>query len=196
MPVGVNLERFTADTLVKREPNSILFLARISPSKRPDMFIEALGLLIGKGVSFVASVYGSPLPEDVSYYESLKGRAEDLGLHARVSFHGAVPNTETPNVYRAHEVFVNCSPSGMFDKTLFEAAASGCVVLAVSDDFEEQAGEEYAFEPTAESLAGRLEELLRESSEKRAILSKKLETIAKKNALNVLIQSLVKEINS
>lgn len=195
MPVGVDVARFHADGSVKREPNSILFLARISPSKRPDVFIEALGLLIAKGVSFVASVYGSPLPEDESYYQSLKGRAEDLGLHARVSFHPGVPNIDTPKVYQAHEVFVNCSPSGMFDKTLFEASASGCLVLAVSDDFGEQAGIENTFEATAESLAQKLEELLGKSAEERAILSKKLETIAQENALTVLTDTLSSQLN-
>jgi len=194
MPVGVNLERFHPDTQIKREPNSILFLARISPSKRPDLFIEALGLLIAKGISFKASVYGSPIPEDVSYYESLKGRAEDLGLHARVEFHAGVPNSETPNIYRAHEVFVNCSPSGMFDKTIFEAAASGCLVLAISEDFGRVAGEENTFTAEAESLAESLKTLLAESAEERAILSEKLEAIAGKNALTVLADTLTREL--
>jgi glycosyltransferase involved in cell wall biosynthesis len=159
MPVGVDLSRFSPEGPEVREPRSILFLARISPSKRVDMFIEALGLLIGKGVSFVASVYGSPLPEDERYYETLKQRVEELGLHGRVRFHAAVPNKDTPGVYRSHEIFVNCSQSGMFDKTLFEAAASGCKVFAVSDDFADLAGQEYHFQ-TAEDLASRFEQAL------------------------------------
>ncbi len=159
MPVGVDLSRFSAEGTEVREPRSILFLARISPSKRPDLFLEALGLLIARGVSFIASVYGSPAPEDERYYESLKQRADALGLHGRVRFHPGVPNRETPPVYRAHEIFVNCSPSGMFDKTLFEAAASGCMVFAASDDFASLAGEDYRFS-SAEELAQKLERAL------------------------------------
>lgn len=47
----------------------------------------------------------------------------------------------------------------MFDKTLFEAAASGCKVFAVSDDFADLAGQEYHFQ-TAEDLASRFEQAL------------------------------------
>jgi glycosyltransferase involved in cell wall biosynthesis len=160
MPVGVDTERFHSDTGLVRKPRSVLFLARIAPSKRPDVFIEALGLLIARGVSFVGSVYGSPLPEDVRYYESLKARAEELGLHGRVEFHAAIPNNTVVRVYQEHEIFVNCSPTGMFDKTLFEAAASGCFVIAVSEDFARLTGEESRFDGTPESLAKQLEQAL------------------------------------
>jgi glycosyltransferase involved in cell wall biosynthesis len=158
MPVGVDTERFHSDTGLVRKPRSVLFLARIAPSKRPDVFIEALGLLIARGVSFVGSVYGSPLPEDIRYYESLKARAEELGLHGRVEFHAAIPNNTAVRIYQEHEIFVNCSPSGMFDKTLFEAAASGCFVIAVSEDFARLTGEESHFDGTPESLAKQLEQ--------------------------------------
>ncbi|KND47914.1 MAG: hypothetical protein AB199_04120 [Parcubacteria bacterium C7867-004] len=160
MPVGVNLERFTQTASVRREPKSILFLARIAPSKRPDVLIEALGILLAKGVSFVASVYGSALPADAAYLENLKSRVEILGLHDRVRFYPSVPNEKTPEVFQAHELFVNCSPSGMFDKTLFEAAASGCLVLAASEDWRDHAGEAAWFDGTSEGLADRLSEVL------------------------------------
>src|SRR5206468_1407599 len=110
---------------VPREQRSILYLGRIAPSKRPEMFIDALGEILAKGISFTASIYGSALPDDQPYYESLKVRAESLGLHDRLRFHAGIPNDATPAVYRAYDIFVNCSPSGMFDKTLFEAAACG-----------------------------------------------------------------------
>ncbi len=160
MPVGINESLFTSQGGEVRELRSILFLARIAPSKHLDVFIEALGLLIGKGVSFIASVYGSPLPGDAVYYESMKARAEALGLHSRVRFHTGIPNRETPAVYRAHEIFVNCSQSGMFDKTLFEAAASGCFVIAASDDFEQMAGSASGYDGTPQDLANRLDAAL------------------------------------
>ena len=159
MPVGVDVSRFQVNSSIVRTPGSILFLARIAPSKRPDLFIEALGVLLAKGMKFSASIYGSPLPEDSAYYEGLKAQVTTLGLQECVLFHDGVPNKEAPAVFAAHEIFVNCSPSGMYDKTLFEAVGAGCVVLARSLDFCEQAGSDFHFE-TCEELVHTLEGML------------------------------------
>lgn len=170
MPVGVDVERFVARTGVVRKPGSILFFSRMSPSKRPEMLIDALALLKDRNVPFTASFYGSPLPEDVPYYEGLKKLAEEKDLSDAVSFFPGVVNEEAPSVFQAHEIFVNCSRSGMFDKMLFEAAASGCLVLAVSEDFSSLFGREHAFEATATALAQRLEEALQTPSDGEVII--------------------------
>lgn len=193
MPVGVDVERFSSAAPSTRAPRSLLFFARMAPSKRPDIFVEALGLLLQKGVSFVASVYGSPRSEDVPYYESLMARAESLGLKDRVRFYPGVTNEEAPQVFASHEIFVNCSPSGMFDKTLFEAAASGCVVLARSEDFKEQAGDEFYFD-TSEELAKRLEAVLVMSADERKAAVNRLEEVAQQNSLEVLVERIVYNI--
>lgn len=177
MPVGVDTERFAAPSGVTRIPRSILFFSRMSPSKRPEMLLDALALLKEKGVSFTASFYGSPLPEYVAYYEGLKQRVIETGLTDRVSFFPGVVNEEAPRVFQAHEIFVNCSRSGMFDKMLFEAAASGCMVLAVSEDFGSLFGTEHSFEATAEALSARLEEVLRTPDEGEVIVKKDQETL-------------------
>ena len=155
MPVGVDTERFKSDTRVSRIPRSVLFLSGMWSSKRPEMLIDALALLSGEGQAFTADFYGSPLPETAGYYASLKERVVRAGLAQEITFHPGVPNDATPDLYRAHEVFVNCSPSGMFDKTLFEAAACGCRVLAASEDFASLAGRDSQFD-SAETLAARL----------------------------------------
>jgi glycosyltransferase involved in cell wall biosynthesis len=193
MPVGVDTERFHADTNVLREPRSILFLSRISPSKRPDLFIEALGILIQKGISFIASVYGSPLPADLVYYESLKARAEALGLLDRVRFYPGVSKEKAPDIFRSHEIFVNCSPSGMFDKTLFEATASGCLVLASSADFEKETDSELYFRD-AVSLAQKLQTILIGAHDMRGMLLHTLREATHRNALPILIKKLTQEI--
>ena len=155
MPVGVDTERFFPDERVARIPHSILFLARIAPSKRPEILIDALALLARDGGEFSASIVGSPLQKDEAYYESLKEKVRTLGLAQLISFHPGVPNNQTPALYRAHEIFVNTSPSGMLDKTIFEAAASGCTVFAASKDFADHAGSEFHSD-SAEELAQRL----------------------------------------
>lgn len=194
MPVGVDAERFMADTPVPRVPRSILFFGRIAPSKRPDIFVEALGILLSRGVSFIGSVYGSALPEHQSYRESLIARAEQLGLHDRVRFHEGVPNAGALALYAAHDIYVNVSPSGMFDKVLFEAAAAGCVVLATSDDFRDAAGDDFHFEDAA-SLADRIEAMLDLSPDDRLRASERLRALARGESLATLADRLAAELS-
>ena len=127
MPIGIDTAVFKPEG--GRKLRSVLFLARMAPSKRPDVLLEAFGILLKKDVDFTASLYGLPTQADEKYYEQLKHRTEELNLHSRVQFRGAVPNTETPTVYSAHDVCVNLSPSGMYDKTIFESASCGCLSL-------------------------------------------------------------------
>lgn len=155
MPVGVDVAQYEQSTA--RAPRSILWYARIAPSKRLEMFIEALSLLKGHGGTFSASVYGSPLPVDAVYYEEQKRRASDLGLS--VSFHAGLPHRESAKVFGMHEIFVNTSRSGMYDKTIFEAATSGCIVLASSKDLAEEIGNEFYFDDVPE-LTAKLERFL------------------------------------
>ncbi|HVW82862.1 MAG TPA: glycosyltransferase [Candidatus Paceibacterota bacterium] len=156
MPVGVDLARF-GTAAASSAPRSILFLARMSPAKRPEMLLRALAALAREGAEFSAVFCGSPLPRDRAWYEKLKEEARSLGIAERIEWKPSIANAQTPALYRAHAIFVNCSPSGMFDKTLFEAAACGCRVLASSDDWRALAGADSFFSSEAE-LAVRLKE--------------------------------------
>lgn len=192
MPVGVDAERFLKQD-PKPEPRSILFLARMSPSKRPDLVLDALGELLARGESFTADFVGSPLPVDERYYQSLKLRAEELGLHDRVRFLSGVPHTSTPTLFASHEYFINASPSGMFDKTIFEAAASGSIVLAASDDFRDAAGDDYHFEDAA-SLCDRLIVLMAEETDDRIRRRIQLQALARGESLQTLADQLAIEL--
>lgn len=187
MPVGVDTERFSPDERVERKPRSILFLGRISPSKRPEMLIDALATLAREGQIFTASIVGSPLPQDEAYYESLKEKARSLSLASSISFLPGVPNYATPNLYRAHEIFVNTSPSGMLDKTIFEAAACGCRVLASSDDFAELAGKDAYFDSNERLVAHLLEALEKP-------FSPKLDGLVKVHSLKMLAECLIRAL--
>jgi len=185
MPVGVDTERFSPDARVERKAHSILFLARMSPSKRPEMLLDALATLARNGTAFTASFVGSPLPRDEAYYEELKEKAHALA--DKITFLPGIPNSQTPDLYRAHEIFINTSPSGMLDKTIFEAAASGCLVLASSKDFAEIAGEDSYFDSNA-VLAERLTQALAHST------TQPLSALIEKNSLAALVDSLNREM--
>ena len=167
------------------------------PSKRPEVLLDALAILHKKGVGYTADFYGSPLPSTEEYYASLKERVLTLDLEREVSFHSGVPNSAAIDLYRAHELFVNCSPSGMFDKTLFEAAACGALVVASSGDFAELVDEKLSFpDSDAEALAERLAGLMALPANEKGRLTESLEGEAAKQSLATLGARLAKAIHS
>jgi len=157
MPVGVDTTRFNQRTSVVRKPRSILFFSRITESKRPGLVVDALIALAKRGAEFTAAFVGSPpTANDEPYLAALRQRIADARLMDRIVFLPGVSNSEAPSVFEAYQVYVNASPSGMFDKMIFEAAASGCVVLAASDDYRLLAGDGHWFKDAA-MLTDRLE---------------------------------------
>ncbi len=131
MPVGIDTERFK-DGKKERLKNSILFLSRMSPIKKPDLLIEALGILNKENTDFVCDFYGDPLPKDQDYYDLLKNKVREFRLENKVNFYKGVPNRETPGIYAKHSIFVNLTPAGSFDKTIFEAGACGCLLVVAN----------------------------------------------------------------
>lgn len=197
MPVGVDEDSANLDELIARIPRSVIFLGRLDASKRPDLLIEALGILKNKGVDFTATFVGGASKIDSEYPAQLRAQVEKLGITNRVTFVGAVPNTETYRYYRSHEIFVNCSKSGMFDKTIFKAIACGCLVLAASRDFAVLVGQEFIFvDNDTEDLARKLRGFLEKESNERIMLIGILQRVLKNHRLPVLIKKIAEEIDS
>ena len=194
MPVGVDTDLFTPGT-AGRVSRSILFFSRFAPAKKPDVLLEALGMLSKEGVQFSASFYGTALPQDAVYREKVVKRAQALGLGDFVKFYGGVPHTEAPEIFNTHEIFVNLSSSGTYDKTMFEAAASGCVVVAASHDFAAIAGNQFLVAEDAKAVAAKLREFLTLSqSEREAFAGQLRETIVREHGLESLGERLVSEL--
>lgn len=198
MPVGIDTDFFRPMNTAARISRSILFYARMSPSKHPDIFVEALGEMQRMGIDFTASLYGTPLPKHVAYMETLKKRVRELALEGKVSFYPGVPYHKGADVFNAHEIFVNLGASGMYDKMLFEAAASGCIVLAASKDFAREIGDPRLLftENDAHDLAEKLTALLELSSSEREEIIKKTAVLVSKNNLMSLTDRLSKIMKS
>ena len=161
MPVGIDTDFFKPDESVKRIPRSVLFLGRVSPVKRPDLLIHALADIKASGKDFTATIVGDSLPKDEGYRSSLVESLKTLGLEKNVSIVRGVPNKETANLYRAHDIFVNLSSSGMYDKTIFEAMACGCLVIASNENLRGQIDDMFIFKQgDKEGLEERLGKIL------------------------------------
>ncbi len=196
MPVGVDEQSAHLEEAIARTPRSILFLGRLDESKNPHIIIEAIGILAQRGIPFTATFVGGPSKPDSEYPTQLRRQVETLGITDKVPFIGAVPNTETYRYYRSHDIFVNASRSGMFDKTIFKAIVCGCLVLATSRDFGELAGPEFIFaENDAKSLAEKLAEFLSASSKEHLRLTSILGDSIKQHSLPILVDRLGQEMS-
>lgn len=193
MPVGVDTETFKKEEQVAKKPNSILFLARISPSKKPHLIIEALHLLQNEGVSFTADFYGNPAPKYIPYLNSLKEKVKEYSLEDHISFELGIPNNETPRVYGAHTVFINTSPSGMYDKTIFEAMACESLILTSNLNLKGQINDRFLFkEDDTHDLAQKLKTLLSFGLETRKKCGDELRTyVSERHSLSVLSEKLM-----
>jgi glycosyltransferase involved in cell wall biosynthesis len=161
MPVGVDTEVFRADESDRNRGQSVLSLGRISPSKRIHLLIDALVNLQKRGQDFTASIYGKALPVDAEYLENLKRKVRENSLEDKISFMGPVANTQAPALYSSHKIFVNMSPAGMFDKTIFEAMSSGALPLVSNNDLRSVLDPALLFKDNdAEDLSLKLQNLL------------------------------------
>jgi len=126
MPVGIDTDFFKPNPSIVKKPHTFLFLGRIAPVKRVLEFVEWFRALPGTNQGTVA---GRALPRDKNYDELVKSRASE-----EIKFIGAVNRDEALKLYQSHETYVNMTPAGSFDKTIFEAAATGTRVKVSNTD--------------------------------------------------------------
>ncbi len=196
MPVGVSTELFTPLGPETRVPGSVLSFGRISPSKKLEVFIQALGKLHEKGVAFSATICGDTLPEHEEYAAGLRAQAKALGIAEHITWKPGIPYAEAPALYRAHDIFVNQSPSGMFDKTIFEAMACETLALSCNENLRGVIGEALLFrEDDTVLLAEKLEQLLALTREERDALAQILRAYAESShSLRSLAERLREEL--
>ena len=127
MPVGIDTTLFTPELVPPHAHKKILFLGRLSPVKRPELFIAAAALL---PLGYEVHIYGDDPTPSQEYGDTLKKQAG-----RNTFFHPSVKNYETPAIYHAHDLYVNLTPRGSMDKTVLEAVACGIPTLVVNDSF-------------------------------------------------------------
>ena len=188
MPVGIDTEKFQISNFKSRIPNSILYLGRISPIKKLDVLMDAFKILKDKKTNFNAKIIGNALKRDRKYYENLK---------QRIDIEEGMPNYKTPEIYNQYEIFVNLTPAGSMDKTIFEAMACGCLTLVCNRSLNRQIDKRLFFkENDAGDLAFKLEKILSLSNlEKQSIIKGLRDFVVYRHNLNFLIQELYETIH-
>lgn len=173
MPVGVDTYFFTPNPSVRKKSNSILFLGRIAPVKNVDIFVEALRELKSRGVKFSATIAGGSSEKDEEYEEVIRRKVSAYGLDGAVVFVGAVSQSEALKLYREHELYVNLTPSGSMDKTIFEALASGCTAVVSNKGLLEILGEALITEDDSPEIAGKIEQAFKNQTSHRDFVVEK-----------------------
>lgn len=192
MPVGIDTDFFTLPE-VPPAPDSILFLGRLDPVKKTEVFVEALGRV---HMPYKADIYGSPTESDSAYATQLTREAQPLVEHGALALHPGVPHARTRELYCAHAIYANLTPSGSFDKTIGEAMACGCVVVCANDAVREVVRDELMTrDDDPQDTARALEHALGLSPALRAKESAKLRAyIEEQHSLKKLAAQLAQEL--
>lgn len=196
MPVGIDTD-FFVPTGIQREPGSLLMLGRLSPIKGQDFFIKALAVLSEKRVNFSAYIVGSALPQHANFEIAIKESAHLIDPQEKnIHFQTSVPNTATPLLYNQNEIFINVTPSGSYDKTIFEAMACESLVLVSNKNLRGHIDDIFVFEEgNEEDFEKKLVNLIRLSYDEKQSLGKMLRSyVIENHSLKKLCVNLRKEI--
>lgn len=134
MPVGINTEKFKFSPGLAQPPR-LLALGRISAIKCLERLIEALPGIAAVQPEATVTIAGPVARGDEFYLESLKQLAGRTGVDAKIQWQGQVTPAQTLEVYHSHSLFVNFTPAGSLDKTIFEAMAAGLLVVTTNRSF-------------------------------------------------------------
>jgi glycosyltransferase involved in cell wall biosynthesis len=123
-------------------PARLLYVGRLSPRKGPAVALEAVSILVGRGIETQLDLVGSVFPGYEWFAEELAATvAADPALQDRVTFHGFVPDV-WPHIAHSDIVVVPSQYDEPFGNTAVEAvlAARPAVVSATSGLLEAAGG--------------------------------------------------------
>ena len=168
-------------------------LGSISPVKHIEVIIGALRKLDERGVKFAADIYGDPTDRDGYYYKKIRALAAPLEKKEVIVFCPAVPNHETPAIYSVHDIFINATPQGSFDKTILEAALCGALPVVGNAALADIFPKELLFNKgEVADLAAAIESVVTFSGEKREHIREQLRRVVSANhGLNILVRDVL-----
>jgi glycosyltransferase involved in cell wall biosynthesis len=197
MPVGVDVASLHTTEKFSVPENSILALARLDPSKKPELILYALRKLYDAGIHVTADFVGGTNKGAFPHYENeIQALHAALQLGDGVKFIGPVPSTETYKYYLSHDIYLNVSRSGMLDKTIFKALAAGCIPITTSLDFNEMIRPVMhdtlkVTQDSVDSLVEKIQYVVALTKEERAAKIKMMQDVVIDNqSLQTLVQKL------
>jgi len=170
---GIDVSEFTCAPAGRDGELRLLALGRYSPAKGLETILRAVA---AAGDDVALDVHGPTLSErERAHRAEVVRLAGELGLDGRVELAAAVPRTEVPALFAAHDALVNNMRSGAPDKVVYEAAASCLPVLASNPVFDSLLDPAQCFErDDPADLAARIRDLAALSPDGRSALGRRL----------------------
>jgi len=113
----IDTQKFFPDATIKKEPNKIIFVGRLSVEKNLYNLIDAI-----TKTGLILDIYGQgPLKEELESYTIKK--------KAKVNFMGVTPNSELAQILNRYQYYILPSLYEGMPKTLLEAMACGLVCI-------------------------------------------------------------------
>ena len=160
----------------------VMLAARIAPVKRVECVAGAVSELVRRGVPVAFDYYGTELPRDREYAETIRKLVLETVPPHVWTWKGNASQSHLRDAYREHDVHVNATGSGSFDKAVFESMACGCITVVSNRALAGVVPAELQFkEDDPVSLADTLERISRMSAGGRADLKKRMRSIAVEN---------------
>ena len=192
MPAGIDTSLFRPVPGVVRRKYSVCMVGRIAPIKHIELALSAINNMILSGEQVSLTIVGSYLERDRIYYESLKKLASESTITSYIQFVDGVSPDKLPEIYSSHEVCLNFTDSGSFDKTIVEAASCGAIPL-ISNKSLKKIVPEYCFvEPDPKMIATAIKKLL--EPHEQIEIHKELEVFVNSQSLSGLVKKLLIEM--
>lgn len=146
MPVGIATDIFKINKFKPTYKSfRLLSLGRISPVKDLEILVAATNILAKENFDFLLDIYGTAPVRDEYYYQKIREQAGSLVASGKIVFHQAAAYDKTPDIYNSHDLFINLTPSGSFDKTILEAMACGTLVLICNKSLHDDLSDNFLF---------------------------------------------------
>lgn len=182
MPVGIDTSVFTPGT---QKRDGVLILGRMDPVKHVLEMIDA-AVEAAREVPFTLTLVGDTSKSQPSYANAIEERLSQFpGTVIRKK---AVPHHETVSYYQRADILLNFTQAGSFDKTIFEAAASGVIVLTTNVGLNALLPEECIV--SMDTAGKQLSELLTLDSASKDSMRNQSQYFAQQQSLKQLTRSL------
>jgi glycosyltransferase involved in cell wall biosynthesis len=124
-PVNLNLFQPPQNGLIRESTNlRILWLGRIIPRKRLDLFLQGATLAIERGVDLRLTVVGA-----VGFVSGYNRLIKGFRFPDRLEWFENIPRTEVPSLMRRHDLLAQPSDEENFGSSVAEAQACGLPVI-------------------------------------------------------------------
>lgn len=188
MPAGIDTNIFKSNSAAGRKKYSVCMVGRISPIKHIELGIFAAHKLVSSGVQVSFSIIGSIPQKDKNYFNLLKEHVREFNLSQVVHFSDGVSPEKLPEIYSSHEICLNLTDTGSFDKTIAEAAACGAIPLVSNTSLSHFLPEVCITKASPETIAASIQRLF--EAHERLKIQDALDSFVKSQSLSTLMEKL------